>query len=386
MTRTRRELLRIGGAACSIGLAGCLGVLDGGNAGTPTAADAAGPDAWRMVGAGPTGTRSLSVSGPRGNATEDWTATVGDFTGSPVVADGRLFVVGGDSDERTGTLAAFDAENGDELWRTDLEQINPQTPAVTGGVVYIGDEETAYAFDAETGEELWTVDAGRLVEGDATVANGLLVLPDADGAGLTAIDTENESVRWSADPGGNMTAAAIAGGTVYVGAGDTLYAYAADSGEERWAERFLGQVTSAPAVADGTVYAGVEQEVLAMDPDTGETLLDTDGGRGNFRHIAVSDGTIYVGGDDGTYAFSSEDGSQQWSRSSNASNPPIPVVAEETVYVRELSGAVVALDQSNGGVRWTYDTERQTRQTPALAEGVVYVATNSGTIEALRES
>ena len=88
-----------------------------------------------------------------------------------------------------GRVYALRASTGKRLWSRAIAT-SASSPAVAGGVVYVGAGLTVYAFDARTGKTLWRA-------------------------------------RTSSDP----SDPAVFGGALYVGSGDgTLYAYRLPSG------------------------------------------------------------------------------------------------------------------------------------------------------------
>jgi outer membrane protein assembly factor BamB len=100
------------------------------------------------------------------NQNVKWSAEVGDGIGSPVVADGRLFVNGMTSKD-TVSLIAFDARSGRQLWRRDwktgpLAEIHKTnshastTPAADAERVYFYFSTLGLlAVDAKTGRDVW---------------------------------------------------------------------------------------------------------------------------------------------------------------------------------------------------------------------------------------
>ena len=96
------------------------------------------------------------------------------------------------------------------------------SPAVAGGVVYIGsDDGHVYALKAATGARLWAYDTGAPV----------------------------------------VSSPAVSGGVVYVGAGNgTVYALRTATGARVWSRALGATVVSSPAVAGGLVYVGPEND------------------------------------------------------------------------------------------------------------------------------
>lgn len=96
----------------------------------------------------------------------------------------------------------------------------------------------------------------------------------------------------------------MAGGTVYVGGGETLYALDAATGQVRWTYNTTGADLEGPVVAGGTVYVSggaFDDKVYAVDAASGHvgwTYTFPEGA----TSPAVAGGTIYVTNNNTTYA------------------------------------------------------------------------------------
>jgi polyvinyl alcohol dehydrogenase (cytochrome) len=151
-------------------------------------------------------------------------------------------------------------------WFFNTRDVVTASPAVVDGRVYVGDwSGRFYALDAATGEELWTFDA----EPYPNVYAGLIV----SSAAVAAVEGEEAP-------------------SVLFGAGRTLYALDAASGEVRWTHELTDldpatdftEIESSPAVADGLVLFGYDVHnrrgqragVRALDLTTGEQVWDFD--------------------------------------------------------------------------------------------------------------
>jgi len=128
---------------------------------------------------------------------------------SPAVTDGVVYVGGAALDARTGALLwnsgvrafvapavangvvyfaadslyALDAKTGAKLWRRPLSfQYSESSPAVAGGVVYVGsDDHSLDAFNAKSGNMLWSYRTGDVVISSPVVVNGMVYVGSLDG-------------------------------------------------------------------------------------------------------------------------------------------------------------------------------------------------------------
>jgi outer membrane protein assembly factor BamB len=145
-----------------------------------------------------------------------WRHKVGEGNSSPIVANGRVFVLARPADKDDEEMLALDAEKGAVLWQKSYQRASfkslygngPRaTPAASDGKVYsFGITGVLTCFDAEKGTILWQVDTLKefhaknlyfgmacspLVHGD-----GVLVNIGAAGASLVAFDRNKGSVLW----------------------------------------------------------------------------------------------------------------------------------------------------------------------------------------------
>lgn len=204
------------------------------------------------------GYRTLTVSAFDHDGTERWRRELGEYASTPAVDDGTVYY-------GAGEVVALDAATGDVRWRHSTDGGTTVPPTVAGGVLFVGSEDgTLYALDAGDGSERWTVDVGRTVRRSPAVTGERVVVPTDDG--VVAYDHEGGE-RWRAPQLASVTAPAVAGDTVYVGYGRTLYALAVEDGSRRWTfetrERtytdvILAGIRGSPAVAGGVVFVATQ--------------------------------------------------------------------------------------------------------------------------------
>lgn len=156
-----------------------------------------------------------------------WRQKIGSGFGSPVVAEGRVFVHTAVPDRDEEQLVAFDAVTGNELWRTSYPRapyssdlgVGPRaTPAVADGSVYtVGITGVVSCFDAATGERQWqsnpyeTLGAALPTFGacSSPVAGGgrVVTLVGGAGNGVVAFDAASGEIAWKAldEPAGTAS-------------------------------------------------------------------------------------------------------------------------------------------------------------------------------------
>ena len=78
-----------------------------------------------------------------------------DAAGPPIAAGGRIFI-----HTDYGTLAAFDAQTGEQRWRFVAPPGRNTSLAISDGAIYLGAEDGAlYGVDAASGAQRWRFDA-----------------------------------------------------------------------------------------------------------------------------------------------------------------------------------------------------------------------------------
>ncbi|MFF1275266.1 PQQ-binding-like beta-propeller repeat protein [Streptomyces marokkonensis] len=215
-----------------------------------------------------------------------------EFTGRPVVADGKVVVEGED-----GAVQALDATDGDALWTYD-ELGGADLVGVSDGLVvaYGRDSGAVHAVDLDGGRRAWSVGAGAhtapgtkfnlylrvVVAGGTVYVNTMYDLPEDDERygtyAVSALDASTGRLKWTRPVEyGLSEALAVVDGVVYGGMwgknGTYLYALDADSGDQLWRYRTgeeIGGDVTAIEVSGDTVYAGDSRGVLhAVDARRG---------------------------------------------------------------------------------------------------------------------
>jgi outer membrane protein assembly factor BamB len=238
---------------------------------------------------------------------------------SPVIHDGVVIVQA--DVQKNSFVAAFDARDGRELWRTPradvptwgtptVHRVGDQTQIIVNGWKHIG------AYDFKTGTEVWKLAGGGDIPVPTPVVHdGLIYITNAhgrQGAPVYAIRetargditlapgaTSNEHVAWShARDGGYMCTPLVYQGLVYiVKYNGVVNVYDAKTGEKKYQERFAGGTsafTSSPVAADGKVYFANEdgQVFVVKAGPVFEILATNDMGAPVLATPAISEGRL----------------------------------------------------------------------------------------------
>ncbi|OPG13902.1 PQQ-binding-like beta-propeller repeat protein [Microbispora sp. GKU 823] len=206
--------------------------------------------------------------------TPSWTYDIGYGTSAPAVADGVVYVLGGELGE--DRLYALDAATGKQRWTHKLPRVPSAVgysdPVVAEGVVYTTDDGRVYALDAATGEQRWISEtSGPYVS--VTLAGGVVYVRNI-GGDMYALDAATGEQRWTyevSDGDYYPDDSVVADGVVYLDddGENTVHALDAVTGEQRWTYA-IGSGIYRPVVADGVVYISTSSDkVHAVRAATG---------------------------------------------------------------------------------------------------------------------
>lgn len=198
-----------------------------------------------------------------------WSTPTGPApTGEPLVADGVVYV-GTFGDQ----VQALDAKSGRRIWATKAG-LDPGRPALVGDTLLVGSggEKMLHGL-SRTGKPLWDTTNDKVYGSRyfTCVAFGGLGVSASDYE-LVALDPADGSTAWSfrfTDEGSQYSNPTVAGDTVYVRRGSTLYGVNR-KGKQVWQKRVEGGAsvgTQSPVVRGGRVYVATADgiTVLALD-------------------------------------------------------------------------------------------------------------------------
>lgn len=377
------------------------------------------PHVWQAAGAAQTGTPAIASggtamfrgnpertgrvnagAGPAGRPAIRWRFQPGrgEFISSPALDGSRVFV--GSTD---GNVYAVAQGDGQQLWRVETGSPVISSPAVAGGIVYVGSFGALLALDAVTGAEQWSFATGAAVDSSPAVVGDVVYVGSSDG-NLYAIDAgSGELATRNPFPTGSpvLSSPALSDGVVYVGGYGLVYALRAEDLAELGRYTVDGPVDTAIAVlgdrlcvatAKGTIYlfdavAGDAQPGMTAQRDARWT---TRLGGQVFSSPAVATvddrSFVLVGcGDSNLYALDVDSGTEVWRVPQipvygPVSSSPVVVQSEDVVYVGAGDGTVAAVDLRTQEMLagWPFSVGSRVDSSPTVLNDALYVGSADG--------
>ncbi len=258
-----------------------------------------------------------------------------------------------------------------------------------GNTGYNPNEAVLNSSNVGTLKEDWQFPTKDRVESPAAIVGGIAYFGTDYGDGRTyAVDTATGNQIWSRlTPGGYSigTAPAVSSGIVYVGAFGALYALNAVTGKVLWKVARLDYFDS-PAVENGIVYDASGDTLFARNATTGKKKWSFQpGGSLSLGAVAIANGTVYVSEVAGAVdALNAVTGAVLWSVPT-AYNPSSPVVVGGTLIVG-ASRTIYAFDPANGSKRWSKQVNWTLLSDPTSFGGRVYFGAAGRHVVALKTS
>jgi outer membrane protein assembly factor BamB len=270
----------------------------------------------------------------------------------PSLDSGNVFAV-----SHKGEVIALSLETGRQLWVTNLKLPLSAGPVAGSGVVVVGSSKgNVVALDEATGKELWRVRVNAELLSAPAIGERIVVLRSVDGR-LRGMDIQSGRELWSI---------------------------------EQPVPRLSLRGTSTPVIARDVAICGFDNgKVMAVSLANGDTVWDTTlsspHGRTELERLVDVDSAVRVVGEDvyavgfqGRVAMLALDSGQIWWAHDMSSNRGL-TVDDETVYISQADGVVIALRQRDGSELWRNDKiRRRNLSTPAMTSTAIIVADYQG--------
>ena len=344
------------------------------------------PDGWTQFRGDPALTGVAKATLPA-TLTLLWTHEAGEgLESSPVVAFGRVYVAA------PHALTALDLASGRVLWtykELDEQGIGESTPAVAGGLVYVGDlGGIVHAVRASDGTRAWTYKTGNEVKAPPVVSGTTVLVGSYDGH-VYALDAAKGTLRWKHETQGPVHGAvAVSAGVAWVAGCDEKFRGLLIADGTLVTTVSSGAYTGAsPAVRGGrAIFGTFEEEVLAIDLKANRVAWRYKPSERKFpfySSAAVTADTVVLGGRDKlVHALSAKDGTRRWTFATRARVDSSPAIAGTRVYVGSNDGRLYALELADGKKVWEFEAGAPISSSPAIAGGRLVIAAQDGRVMA----
>ncbi|PHQ89646.1 MAG: outer membrane protein assembly factor BamB [Idiomarina sp.] len=356
-----------------------------------------------------------------------WDASVGSGIGehfsrlNPVVEYGKVFAA-----DRNGIVSAFDKSTGERLWRIDLRQritfdeatdegwfsglfASPFPARISGGLVaqydrvFLGTENgDVVALDAETGDLVWHTEVNNEVMSDPAVGEGRVVVHTGGGK-VISLDAETGEEQWEYEyqtpmltVRGASAPAIISGGVVVGDSNGSGMVLIADSGQQAWSQPIgkpsgstelerLADVDAKPATQETTLYmVAFNGELVALELMSGEVRWKRD--YKAFENMLVTSGRIFLTDvNSHVYSLDQSGGIERWSNTELFGRKlSAPAWHRGNIVVGDFDGYLHWLDSETGNIVGRYDVGGDgVYVAPVVDNNIMYVQTRDGDIIAL---
>ncbi len=277
----------------------------------------------------------------------DWRSIL---TASPIVADGKIFVL-----DAAGHVYTYNAASGAPVWNRDLAPEDEDNPERNygGGIAYedgriyaTTGHRLAVAINANTGEEIWSATTETPIHASPAVADGRVYVITLENQ-LLVLNSETGETLWEhrgiAEPSALAASsnAAVSGDTVIVPyTSGELYALRTDNGIPYWVDQ-LARTTNVTALT-------------VLNDIAGRPVVDDD------MVFAISHSGTFVG-------INMRTGGRAWTR--NVPGIQTPLVVGEFVYVVSTLGQVLCLNRGDGRIKWV--TQLPAYEDPEDRDGAI---------------
>ncbi|MFJ8040786.1 PQQ-binding-like beta-propeller repeat protein [Kitasatospora sp. NPDC096147] len=340
-----------------------------------------------------------------------------DVWGTPVVADGTLFVSSfevhaldiGSGQRRYKTrdvawalavdsgrvhaadgphLYTVDVRDGTERWRNSLDGWIYSLDAADG-VLCCGVRGGGVQLrSAASGAELWRADDAQQdyenpQSGPALVAGAAYY---HGGGRLRCVDPRGGGIRWAFPVGEGVPSRPVEhAGVLYLTSGTRVFALDAATGAERWRFEAAVVLFTPPAVDNGAVYvADYLGTVYSLDAATGrDRWRGRTGSRQGAEPVVVAGGTALVGAGDTLHAFDTASGHERWRYRARGDLVGTPAVADGLVHLGSRDHSLHTLDLTTGQLRWELGTKGELTGSPVAVGGRVFVGSKDRCVYAL---
>jgi outer membrane protein assembly factor BamB len=317
----------------------------------------------------------------------------------PAVDNGVVFAA-----SHKGEVLAASLDTGRHLWVKKLKIPISAGPGAGAGMVVVGSSKGAVvALDGATGRELWRVRLNSELLSAPAISEKVVVIRSVDGR-LHGLNAQSGKELWSVEqqvPRLSLrgTATPIIAKEVAISGFDNgkVMAVSLNNGDTVWdtalatphgrteLDRLIDIDSAVRVVGDNVFAAGFQGRTAMLALDSGQLWWGHD--MSSYRGLAVDDDSLYVTQSDGiVVALRQRDGSELWrNQKLKLRRLSTPVLTSTAVAVADFQGYLHWLDKTTGELvaRERVAKERITNSPVAVGDTIV-VLTDAGKLAAFR--
>jgi len=254
----------------------------------------------------------------------------------------------------TGTVYALDIDGNKLMWKSKVGEM-AVTPEISNDLVFIGTDEGLHAIDKETGNVKWEQLVTEDISSKPIVTNDLVIVGCSDG-NIYAFDVDSGKKIWNYDFSDTTHVSEVRLGNIYIGSGDTCYAFDIADNEILWEYKAGSPITASPRINGETVYFGSwNGDIYAVDSISGDLRWKYETGWGIDSTPDVSDGAVFVGAlDNNFYALEEETGKLKWAFTCKSAIHSSPVTYGDYVFFGCDDGRFYTLNKTDGDLAWSF--------------------------------
>jgi serine/threonine-protein kinase len=277
-----------------------------------------------------------------------------------------------------GALVGLDAANGGVRWRKEAGAGGFGAPAAGAGLLFVGNGAGEVAcLDPQSGVQLWGQRLDGAVRQPPTRNNDRLAVTTASGF-VYMLQAGSGEVLWGRRVAAGLGTPTVGAGTIFVGAGRSLFALDWNTSVVKWQFQADGDILTAPVIAGDLVLVGTDRGVLhALRVASGQPAW-----RYQARGVvsgppAVDADAIYVADRSGMVSARRPDsGAEIWSVTINTAITAAPALADGKLLFGASGGGVYSLDARSGRQLATAQLDSSVAAPPALGNDYIYVRAN----------
>ena len=299
----------------------------------------------------------------------------GGFGGGVAVGAGKVFVSSG-----YRSMSALDANTGAVVWTQQVDAPIHGAPTVSGNRVFVVDVDSQlFAFDATTGAQDWTyrgiAEPARVMRASSPAVSGTTVVAPFASGQLVALSTLNGQAVWEETLSRTSRTSAlsevrdvagrpvISRGMVFgVSHSGVMSALDLRSGQPKWQLPVTGVNAPLP-VGDAVFVVSKSGQLITVNRDTGQIYWTRELNEGRERR------------EGGFLTFGRRTIRPQWSG---------PLLASNRLVMVNSFGEAVAFDPKTGAAQATLKLGAPAYIAPAAYNGALYVLTDNGQLICIR--